>query len=178
MSRSQLQQYCGLAAIAAGVLVAVAWIMVWRQGAPASTSSWLLLIGHLLLTFGILGIYVATHEGAGSLGFLGFALLLLANPIIVSSVVAGDVETALSFDTLMPLANVGMGLGTLLLAAGVWNTDALPKNSTALWGLGGVLTSIGVFMSPPPSPANALTLIGVIVLAIGIWFIWKELKAG
>ena len=54
---------------------------------------------------------------------------------------------------------------------------ARQKNSTARWGLGGVLTSIGVFMSPPQRPANARPLIGAIVLGIGLawagWALWS-----
>jgi hypothetical protein len=166
---------------------------------PLTSPSW--LISHLLLTAafallpcGLLAIYGTLAEGAGEPGALrGLVLAIVgiglvvpavgvevfAMPVIAGLYLAGATAAAPAFASIyrgpmtlvMVLGLLGLALGAIDLARGIWRRRALPR-----WA--GVLLAVGLSLWLPLLPRPVRILDGLLIGLGGVWLAWGIWRRG
>ena len=127
MSRRNLIQWGGLAAVLAGILRVIASFTptVWSVGLQI-----FYFAIDVLLLLGIIGVYAFQKKETGRWGFFGFLLALIG----VGLLIGHDVVNAFVF--LYPLGAFLFAVGISVLAIRSWTAKALPH-----WVSGLLITS-------------------------------------
>ncbi len=198
MSSSNLIRLGALAALVSGLLFLPAdllGLLEDPQDPVASVTSvsyaisvGLALIGGILLTGGLVGLYAGRSEVMGVLGLVGFALALagqvLANGwtwvlVFVAPALArhapelllAEPPGSVAFGT--NLSYTALGLGWLIFGAAAFRTRAYPRAATVLLVVGSVFLIIPVPLPP------VIGVIGGIVFDVAvIWLALDLLRRG
>jgi hypothetical protein len=196
MTSSNLLRMGGLAAVVGGVLFAVADLLILLEdpndpigsinSASFALSVGLALIGAVLLTGGLVGIYAARSEAIGVLGLIGFALAF-AGEILAAGVawfeafitpaLAQEAPELLLSD---PPGIVMFGqiltfglltLGWLILGAAILRARAYPRVAT-------VLVLVGAVVQVLPFLPPAVVVPGAVAFDVGVAWLGLALLTG
>lgn len=183
MTSTELRKWWGLDAMVAGVLVALGWILAYMAGPVAASEApaalWALLIGHLLLLFAFMGLYDKVARGSGWLGFVGFALAIIGDAMILGEVMFTDAQMALAPDLLPLVSNVAITVGALLLGWAAWQQKAFAVWAIGAWSLGAIVIFLAMATTPPEAGAQVgiLVVVGALLVGLGVlgagWELWS-----
>lgn len=177
MAPSNLLRLSGLAAVGAGVLLAVSELLGLtidydNLRVEVTTGFWFVsslgfMLGAILLLGALIGIYLRQAEAAGTLGLLGFLVAFVGTALVVGATWAdgfftpGLAEVApevLGTEELPALLNFGFtlsfglaSLGWLLLGVATLRARVYPRAAAILLIVGAVLTFI-------PLPLTSIVL--------------------
>jgi hypothetical protein len=196
MTSSNLLRMGGLAAVVGGVLFAVADLLILLEdpndpigsinSASFALSVGLALIGAVLLTGGLVGIYAARSEAIGVLGLIGFALAfageILAAGVMwfeafITPALAQEAPELLLSD---PPGIVMFGqiltsglltLGWLILGAAILRARTYPRVAT-------VLVLVGAVVQALPFLPPAVGVPGAVVFDVGVAWLGFALLTG
>ena len=173
MSTSNLFRWTGMATILGGVLLPTSWILRFLFAVQRPVTGTIEFAATILLVFGFMGVYGVQHREAGVLGFLGFLLIIIHNCSALGECWLQDGGAVAGAAVVLgPLVGVTMLLGFILLGIGSWNADKLPRWTSVLWVIGGMLIVPGFLVQP------MLVVIGGVIQGTGFVGAGRKLWAG
>lgn len=192
MSSSGLIRWCGLAALAGGVMFTLGDLLGITLGgdfAEAATSGTfvvqqlLFLFGTVLVLFGLFGLYVSQSEAAGTSGLVGFLLAFLGTALLsglswtqafVVPFLAAESPALLETEPVgSVLSFITFALGWLVFGVATLRARVYPRAAAILLIIGAVLPFVGFIL-----PASAFVF-GIAVAWLGfILFSGSGVSAG
>lgn len=165
MSFLALMRWCGLAALVGGVLIVFGDVVGLTLGGDfaeaATTGSFvvqqlLLLLGTVLVLFGLFGLYVSQSEAAGALGIVGFLLAFLGTALVagiswsqafITPFVATAAPELLEVENFaFPLTFLIFAVGWVLFGVATLRTGIYPRAAAIVLIIGAVLLFVGFLL--------------------------------
>ena len=163
----------GYASILAAVLLVLGMALTFLQGtfqAPSVAATWLGFGSYALMQLALFSMY-SSHAGqVGILGLVGFLLAFVGVSGFIGFTVAGE-QTALPIQVIGPLTAIGFVVGFLLTGIASWRSATFPKAAILSLVVGVIAFVTGIRME------NMLTLIGALLLGVGLAWIGARLVA-
>jgi len=172
MKTETLIRWSGVAAIIAGIVGAAASFVTPEAGSPLE---WVFFLGWIATLFGFMGIYAHQAAGSGSLGALGFALLVVGTAYFLAGEPSlGGMEATV----LLALFGSVYSLGLVLLAVGTLKARKLPRWVAILWIVAVVVGLPGAFVPSLAALAYQLGAVAGGLAFVGAGYtLWSRPRA-